>query len=183
MPVRALPGCADRRPHRVTGRTRWRGTGRTALCVPVPRLRRGRCRRCAGPPWAGNERFVKGPRPSTPPRQEATAYLLCVRNIADRRDSNTALGGGQTHRVSVHISPGSAGSFPAETRRGRDALPEVHIHRPWEGLGGAALEQGYGETRFPHTLTRREGLGGLRPPRKNLFSSRRYAAEPHGRLT
>jgi len=34
---------------------------------------------------------------------------------------------------------------------------------PREGL---ALTQGYGETRFPRTLTRWEGLGGRSPPRK-----------------
>jgi len=38
--------------------------------------------------------------------------------------------------------------------------------RVWEG---AALEQGDGETRFPHTLTRWEGLGGQNPPKKNLM--------------
>jgi len=38
--------------------------------------------------------------------------------------------------------------------------------RPREGL---ALKQGDGETWFPHPLTRREDLGGLRPPKKNLM--------------
>jgi len=32
------------------------------------------------PPRAGTNRLVEGLRPSTPPRQKATAYLLLLRN-------------------------------------------------------------------------------------------------------
>ena len=45
---------------------------------------------------------------------------------------------------------------------------------------GLALTQGYGGTRFPHTSTRWEGLGGRSPPKNTLWSSRRGAAQPHG---
>jgi hypothetical protein len=40
----------------------------------------------------------------------------------------------------------------------------------------APAPQGSGGTGFPQTPYPREGLGGLCPPRNNLFSSRRCAA-------
>ena len=47
--------------------------------------------------------------------------------------------------------------------------------RPREGL---ALQQGNGETRFPHSPTPREDLERLRPPRNNRFASRGGAGKP-----
>jgi len=47
---------------------------------------------------------------------------------------------------------------------GETGFPHAPARR--RGWEGKALEQGYGEPWFPHTPTRWEGLGGLRPPRK-----------------
>ena len=54
------------------------------------------------------------------------------------------------------------------------AMTAGRLHRPPPAVSlgrGAALEQGDGETGFPHPLTRWEGLGGRSPPRNTLWSS------------
>jgi len=64
------------------------------------------------------------------------------------------------------IPPPAEGSGSFFRIRKRSEAHASARRRVWEG---AALEQGDGETRFPHSPTWWEGLGGRSPPRNHLF--------------
>jgi len=71
----------------------------------------------------------------------------------------------------VWYSPSGDGTgkpaFPAFAGR-RKGQPECSLVSTGVGKPGV---HGCGETRFPHHLTRWEGLGGLRPPKNNVHCS------------
>ena len=118
--------------------------------------------------------------------------------------------GGAAWTTNVNITPGEGCGetgfphAPAPQGNGESGFPHLPARRRvWEGCAlkrgcggtrfphsppggrvgeGEARAQGAGETWFPQPPTRWKGLGGRSPPRKNLFPSRRGAAEPYGRL-
>jgi len=132
---------------------------------------------CGGAAWRAEVTIA---RSVLPPSQPPPA--------GGRRRVPAPAGGGSGRGPSPRPRSRGAGGTPALPGRLHRAVCAIRMtvsrdhggtrfsHPPARGRvwAGAALTQGAGESRFPHTPTRWEGLGAPRPSRNNRSPPRKY---------